>query len=180
LLRAVGELDVWKHCPRCCAAVEKSENRVECGNCGFRTYATSKPTASALCVDDRGRVLLARRAAEPFEGKWDLPGGFLEEREHPLDGLKRELREETGVDVEPGDFLGIWMDTYGADEAAPATLNMYWTAKTNGEPKASDDVAEFSWFGVDELPDRDEFAFANTYEVLSAWRGGSKTRNARG
>ena len=44
---------------------------------------------------------------------WDVPGGFLEEGEHPLDGLRRELREETGLEVEPVRFVGVWMDVYG-------------------------------------------------------------------
>ena len=77
------------------------------------TYASSKATVGALCIDDEGRVLLARRGAEPFRGRWDLPGGFLDEGEHPLDGVRREFREEGGVDVEPLEFLGVWIDEYG-------------------------------------------------------------------
>jgi len=71
---------------------------------------------------------LVRRVLEPFKGYWDLPGGFLEEGEHPLDGLKRELHEETALDIEPREFLGVWMDRYGGDSTAEATLNLYWLA----------------------------------------------------
>jgi 8-oxo-dGTP pyrophosphatase MutT (NUDIX family) len=109
--------------------------KVECPACGFRNYASSKPTASAVCVDDEGRVLLSKRAIPPDEGRWDLPGGFLEEGEHPLDGVRRELREEAGVEIEPLELLGIWMDRYGGDGSAAATLNLYWTARiVSGEP----------------------------------------------
>ena len=97
----VGELDQWKHCPRCGAEVEPGGGMVECGACGFRVYASSKPTASAVCLDDDGRVLLSRRGIDPFAGKWDFPGGFLDEEEHPLDCVRRELREEAGVEIEP-------------------------------------------------------------------------------
>lgn len=146
------------------------EQRVECPECGFVAYASSKATAGAL-VEDDGRVLLARRALEPFKGRWDIPGGFLEEGEHPRDGLRRELREETGLEVEPLDFLGVWMDRYGGDSTAEATLNLYWTARAvGGEPKAADDVDDLRWFEPDELPQPGELAFENVPLVLAAWQ----------
>ncbi|HEV8603312.1 MAG TPA: NUDIX domain-containing protein [Gaiellaceae bacterium] len=165
-------LDGWKFCPRCAAEVEldAEEGRVDCPSCGFRAYANSEPTASALCVDAQGRALLARRAGGPFEGCWDLPGGFLNEGEHPLDGVRRELKEETGVEIEPLDFLGVWMDRYSEDASGPATLNFYWTARiVEGEPEPEDDVAELRWFALDEIP-QDELAFRHLPDVISTWQ----------
>jgi ADP-ribose pyrophosphatase YjhB (NUDIX family) len=167
----VGELTGWEWCPRCKTNLDGDESRVECPECGFVFYASSKATAGALVVDDEGRVLLGRRRAQPFEGRWDIPGGFLEEGEHPLDGMRRELREETGLEVEPIEFLGIWMDRYGGDSTAESTLNLYWTARpVAGEPDPADDVSELRWFAPDELPGQDELAFENVPQVLSAWR----------
>lgn len=141
-----------------------------CPECGFVAYASSTPTASALCVDERGRVLLARRAHDPRRDLWDLPGGFLEEGEHPLEGLRRELREETGLEVEPRDFLGVFMDRYGGGDDAHATLNLVWTARIgSGEPEAADDVSELRWFGPEELPPESELAFRVVADALSAW-----------
>ena len=108
---SMGELEDWRFCPRCGADLAGVAARLACARCGFIVYASSKPTAGALCVDD-GRVLLARRAHPPFKGFWDIPGGFLDEGENPLDGLRRELKEETGLAVEPERFLGIWIDRY--------------------------------------------------------------------
>jgi 8-oxo-dGTP diphosphatase len=165
----MGELAEWHWCPRCREALRTDGSRVDCPACGFVAYASSKATAGALVVDG-GRVLLARRAREPFKGAWDIPGGFLEEGEHPLDGLRRELREETGLEVEPVDFLGIWMDRYGGDSTAEATLNLYWTARVvSGEPQPADDVDELHWFAPDELPAPDELAFVNVPLVLAEW-----------
>jgi ADP-ribose pyrophosphatase YjhB (NUDIX family) len=171
IVPTVGELDEWKHCPRCGSTqIEVAGGKGECPVCGFRAYASSKPTASAVCLDAEGRVLLSRRGEEPFKGMWDLPGGFLEEGEHPLDCLRRELREEGGVDIEPVAFLGIWIDKYGGDGSAQATLNLYWTARiVDGKPEPADDVAEFRWFPADEVP-LDELAFPHTRDVLSAVR----------
>jgi 8-oxo-dGTP diphosphatase len=170
-LHAVPELSRWKFCPVCGAETEIEEGRrAECLSCGYRAWASSKPTACAIVTDEQGRVLLARRAGEPFRGYWDLPGGFLEEGEHPLDALRRELREETGLEVEPGEFLGIWMDRYGDAEDAHATLNLYWSARVlSGEPQAADDVSELAWFSPDELPTAEELAF-HIGEALATWR----------
>jgi NAD+ diphosphatase len=170
LLPPVGVLRGWRWCPRCRAELRGDESRVECPDCGFVSYAGSSATAGALVVDGKGRVLLARRRAEPFRGRWDIPGGFLEEGEHPLDGLRRELHEETGLEVEPLDFLGAWMDRYGGDSTAEATLNLYWTARVvSGEPQPADDVDALQWFAADDLPGSDDLAFENVPLVLSTW-----------
>ena len=169
-LRCVSELDGWRLCPRCGAELERGEGRVRCTACSFIFYASSKPTASAVIAGDDERLLLSRRASEPFAGKWDLPGGFLEEREHPLDCLRRELREEAGIEFSAERFLGAWIDRYGHGPNAVATLNLYWSVSVAaGTPEAADDVAELRWFAADEVPE-DELAFEHIWEVLSAWR----------
>jgi ADP-ribose pyrophosphatase YjhB (NUDIX family) len=166
----MGELEGWTYCPRCRNRLAGDGGRLACADCGFVIYASSKPTAGALCVDD-GRVLLARRAVAPFQGFWDIPGGFLEEGEDPREGLRRELKEETGLEIEPERFVGIWIDRYGGDSTAEATLNLYWTATViGGEAVPADDVSELRWFDRDELPAPDELAFENVPLALAAWR----------
>lgn len=165
----MGVLQGWKYCPRCRAATRGDEQRVECPECGFVAYANPVPTATAVIADSEGRVLLGRRALEPDKGLWDLPGGFVDEGEHPLDALKRELREETALEIEPGEFLGIWMDRYGYDAPSASTLNLYWTAQVvAGDARAADDVAELRWFPPDEIP-WDDLAFEVNEKVLSTW-----------
>lgn len=167
----MSELDGWVACPRCRADLQRDAERVGCPRCGFVAYGNPKPTATAVCVDDAGRVLLTRRAVEPSIGAWDLPGGFVDEFEHPLDALRRELREETGLEIEPLTLLGIWMDEYGGDSTAESTLNLFWTARVvGGEPQAADDVSELRWFARDELPPAGELAFRCVSLALDAWR----------
>ena len=163
----VGELDQWKYCPRCAGEIEVDRGRAECPSCGFRTYASSKPTASAVCEDDEGHFLLSRRGVDPFKGKWDFPGGFLDEDEHPLDALRRELAEETGLEVEPTEWFGAFMIRYGDEPDARWVLNLVWRAQVvGGEEHAADDVSELRWFAPAELPPLDEVAMA---EPLRAW-----------
>ena len=166
----MGELDQWRHCPRCSEPIDVANGKAACPSCGFVQYASSKPTVSAVCLDGEGRLLLARRGVEPHKDKWDLPGGFLEEDEEPLACLRRELREEAGVEIEPLELLGVWLDRYDGDGAAQTTLNLYWTARiVSGTPKPDDDVAELRWFAQDELP-VEELAFRHTGQVIAALR----------
>ena len=170
IVAVVAELDDWNHCPRCAASVRAEAGKVECGACGFVTYAGSKPTASALVADGDGRVMLSRRARDPAAGRWDLPGGFVEEGEHPLDALHRELREEAGIEIGETQFVGIFIDRYRFGGRDVSTLNVYYGARiAGGTPEPNDDVAELRFFAPDEIP-TDELAFAHLPDVLSAWR----------
>jgi ADP-ribose pyrophosphatase YjhB (NUDIX family) len=148
-----------------------ADGRAECSACGFVAYANAAPTACALVNDDSGRLLLARRAIEPYRGRWDIPGGFLEEGEHPLDAVRRELREETGLEIEPKEFFGAWLDRYGDEPDAQWTLNLFWRADVVGGDEApADDVSELCWFAREELPPPPELAFTTVVDVLRAWQ----------
>ena len=148
----------------CGEAIEKVEDRAECRACGYIGYANAVPAAEAVCFDEHGRVLLGRRAWDPGAGMWDLPGGFLHEREHPLDGLRREVREETMLEIEPGDFLGHWLEPYDGR----IVLCLAWSASARGQARAGDDLVEVRWFGPNELPPPEALAFSHYPEVLSA------------
>jgi 8-oxo-dGTP diphosphatase len=159
------QLAEWRVCPRCLTPLEHAEGSVCCPSCGLEEYANPAPTASAVIRDGEGRILLARRAADPGAGLWDLLGGFMDEGEDPLETLRRELREETGLEAQLGAYLGGLPDRYGAD--GPWTVNLYWESSlAPGESQPADDVAELAWFPADALPPRSEFAFANTVELL--------------
>ena len=164
----MGELAGWKFCPRCAGPLAAVANAVECHACGLTVYAKPAPAICALVVDEEGRVLLGRRAHEPAAGRWDVLGGFMHEDEQPLDTLRREIREETGLEVEPVDFVAAVTDRYG--EGGHYTLNLCWTARVvGGEEEASDDVSALRWFAPDELPPREELAFPNSAELLEIW-----------
>ena len=160
-------------CSACGAALPHGPP-VGCGSCGARHWLDAKPCAGAALARD-GRLLLVRRAHEPWRGRWDVPGGFCDPGEHPIETAERELREETGVRVRVTGFLGIWLDEYRAGRAGSPpkpTLNIYYHAVPVGGPAAAPDpreVAELGWFGPGELPS--EVAFpGHVPRVLAAWR----------
>lgn len=166
----MGILDGWRFCPRCAAELTGDATAVACAACGFRSWANSVPGAQAVIERD-GRALLGRRAHEPSAGRWDLPGGFLDEGEHPLEGLRREVLEETGLELIVGDFLGFWLEAYGGR----SVLCITWLATVlRGEPTAGDDLVELRWFGRDELPGAGELAFPSFVEILALWASGGR------
>jgi 8-oxo-dGTP diphosphatase len=159
----VGALDGWRFCPMCAEAIERADDRVVCARCGFVGYANSVPAAEAVCFDAQGRVLLGRRGVDPGAGLWDLPGGFLHENEHPLDALRREVHEETALELEAPAFLGFWLEPYDGR----IVLCLTWTAGVTGEARPGDDLVELHWFAGDELPGPAELAFSHYPEALS-------------
>ncbi|MFA5191534.1 MAG: NUDIX hydrolase [Verrucomicrobiia bacterium] len=161
-----------KFCPACgraLAPATEPHRSQKCELCGAEHFRNSKPCAGALVVRG-GRVLLVRRAIEPFKGHWDTPGGFLHENEHPEVGARREILEETGLHVRLVGLFGIYMDCYGGDDADEWTLNIYYIAEPmdDAEPRAADDASEIGWFAPDALPAT--MAFKHERQVLEDWR----------
>ena len=112
-------------------------------------------------------MLLVRRAVEPAKDLWDLPGGFLEMGEPPLDGMLREVKEETGLEVHVLSLLGVYIDRYEFQGEKFFTLNHYYVVEPiGGTLRADDDVDAFEWFDLDSLPADDKFAFAHGRIVL--------------
>ena len=166
----VAILAGWQFCPRCQADLTRLDGRVECASCGFVRYANPVPAVAALVVDADRRLLLGRRAFEPDAGMWDTIGGFVDEEEDVHDALQREVLEETGLEVEVGDFVGAFSDRYGSADDAPTALNLVFEARVlGGEPQPADDVSELAWFTRDALPADDELAFRWIGKALRRW-----------
>jgi ADP-ribose pyrophosphatase YjhB (NUDIX family) len=121
-------------------------------------------------LDEGGRVLLARRGVEPFRGLWDTPGGFVAPGETLEDAVRRELREEAGVEVEVVRLVATVPDVYG--DGGDPTINAFFECRlTAGDPQPDDDVAELRWFDPGELPQPGELAFDCVRTALAVWRG---------
>lgn len=105
-----------------------------------------------------GRVILIRRATEPLKGEWSIPGGLVELGEKLLDAVKREVLEETGLIVEPGEVLelfdSIWRDENGRCHYHYVPVD-YLCRLTGGTLEAASDVSEARWVAEEELADFD-------------------------
>jgi len=158
-----------------CGAKLAAPPPVQCEECGAEHWRNAKPCAGALVVRD-GKLLLLRRVIEPWAGTWDIPGGFCDPLEHPIETAAREVMEETGLRVRITGFLGMWLDTYGdpygQGDDQTITLNAYYhaTPVDLSEPVPHPSEAdEATWFRPGELPDNIAFA-THAKTVLAAWR----------
>lgn len=93
--------DCFRYCPACAhPALDRPDPvSITCPECGFRFFFNAASAAAAIVVNGAGEVLFTRRAREPAQGKLDLPGGFIDPYETAEDGIRRELREELGIEV---------------------------------------------------------------------------------
>ena len=101
----------------------------------------------------QGRVLLIRRGKEPLYGRWVVPGGTVELGE-PLDeALVRELREETGLEVEPLELITVFdrIQRDGGRVLYHYVIVDYLCRWISGEARAASDALEVAWAAPDEL-----------------------------
>lgn len=112
------------------------------------------------------RALVTRRGIEPEKGRWDVPGGFLGTGEEPIEGLRRELREELGIEVDVAvtDCVSMVPHPYGPEGDFVLALG-FLARFRSGDPRAADDVAEFRWVDAPEL-DALEFAWEHDRELV--------------
>ncbi len=104
-------------------------------------------------IKSKWHILLIKRGRYPFEGRWAIPGGFLEIDEELETAAARELQEETGLSGIPLKQ----MQTFGKCGRDPrgrmiTVTFMGITPKDNNKIKAGDDAASAKWFDIDHLP----------------------------
>lgn len=100
------------------------------------------------------KVLLIKRANEPFKDSWAIPGGFLDLNETLLSAAKRELEEETGIRVPSLTPIGVY-DSVNRDPRGRVITHVFAhiiTDKKDYTPKAGDDAREAKFFPINKLP----------------------------
>ena len=101
-------------------------------------------SAAGIVTNEAGEVLLLKHVLRPSSG-WGLPGGFINAREHPDEGLRREICEETGLEL--NDLRLVHART------VERHIEMIFIARAVGKPEVkSSEITELGWFNVDAMP----------------------------
>ncbi len=159
-----------KYCPKCATELvwrrDGERQRPTCPACGFVFYFNPVVGAGVLVEVER-RVVLVRRGVEPKRGLWCLPAGYVEADERAEEAAVREVREETGLEVELDGMLGVY--TFG-HEPPTGVLILYAAHTVGGELRAGDDAQEVRAFAPEDLPADDQIAFRTHLQALRDWR----------
>jgi ADP-ribose pyrophosphatase YjhB (NUDIX family) len=126
---------VWRHLP---GFVRRRLVRT-----GQRRFTV---TTGALIFDEQDRILLLEHVFRP-DGGWGIPGGFLSKGEQPEAGLRRELREEIGIELADVEML------FARALSRPKQIEIYFRARAVGRPEpCSFEIKSAGWFSLDNLP----------------------------
>lgn len=95
------------------------------------------------------KILLIKRGNEPFKDYWALPGGYIEWDEEAEETVRKEVKEEVGLDVTKMTLL----NAYTKPERDPEQkITLAYIVETKDTPHAGDDAKAYQWFALDNLP----------------------------
>ena len=157
----------YKYCPTCKGKLTRSliddKWLLNCKKCGFIFWNNPKPVVSTLIEKD-GKVLMLKRAKEPFKNYWVLPGGFVDYDEEPDEAAVRETKEEIGLNVYVESVASVYRI---GDDPIGVHIDIVYFGKAEGEPKLDmKDFTECRYFLPNKLPE--EIAYKHR-EVIIDW-----------
>lgn len=132
---------------------------------GRQNISISTDSVIFFMKDSKLQILLVKRKADPYKGKWALPGGFLEEMEALEEGAKRELKEETGLQIHELKQIRAFGAPHRDPRGRTITIAFWGEIFSEEKIKGNDDAADADWFPVEQLP---ELAFDHKLIVEEA------------
>lgn len=137
-------------------------------------YSNPIPTVDVILQRD-SKVLMVRRKKDPFKDRLALPGGFVNEGETVEEAMKRESIEETSLEVEPVDILGVYSDPKRDPRKHIVTV-VFIGIIVGGSSRAGDDAASIEWVKIADIK-RQQIAFDHAQILYDycQWRNSGGT-----
>jgi mutator protein MutT len=166
-------LDIFRFCPRCGSdrfGINDFKSK-KCADCGFVYYFNPLAATVGIITNGKGEILVARRAKEPAKGTLDLPGGFCDSYETAEEGVIREIKEETGLNVESTRYLFTIPNIYHYSGMELHTMDMFFHCKVKDTERliADDDVADLRWVEIEQL-DAAEFGLQSIRNSIQRFK----------
>ncbi len=157
----------FHYCPICghklVEGIKDGRKRKFCPFCGFVDYKNPLPSVAIVGIKNN-RVLLIKRGREPHKGLWTPPSGFIEYGESPEDAGLRELKEETGMQGEIKQLLGV--HSHNSYIYGNILVIIYYAEITNGKLRAGDDAEDARFFELNKVPDMKFQCFHESLEKV--------------
>ena len=148
-------LELFRYCPKCGSELfeEHNEKSKHCTSCGFTYYQNPSSATAAFVLNSKGELLVVRRGKEPAKDTLDLPGGFVDNNESGEQGVIREIKEETGLDIKEVEYLFSIPNIYRYSGMDIHTLDMFYLchADEGAEILAADDAVACSWIPLRQV-----------------------------
>ena len=152
-------------CEQCGARLSKKKVdhkvRPHCNSCGFIVFEDPK-VAVAVLVQIKNKLVLVKRDINPYIGHWSFPSGYVDRSENVESEAIREVREETGLDVELIKLLGVY-----SQNDNPVILIVYTGNMEGGKLQALDEVQEVGLFPLNNLP---ELPFPSDNQIIEDYK----------
>jgi 8-oxo-dGTP diphosphatase len=117
----------------------------------LKEYKNPIPTVDAI-IQNSSSILLIKRSKDPYKNQFALPGGFVNKGETIEEAIKREVYEETSLEVHPIDILGVYSDPKRDPRGHMMTV-VFIVLVIRGNPSAGDDAKEISWISIEKIND---------------------------
>ena len=163
----------YRFCPRCGAAAAKPPEHpvFTCPACGFVLFFNPSIAAAALIFNPEGKILVVRRAKDPGRGKLAFPGGFIDAEETAEQAVRREVREEVGMELDRIEYLGSFPNRYPYRGVTYIVLDFFFLAWTReaGKIAAPGEVQALYWTDPGSIRS-DDLAFTSLQQAWGYFR----------
>ena len=158
-------VDAFVYCIKCGAPTINEGLVRECPKCKLIRYIGPYPATGAL-ITERNKLLLVKRGGEPAKDTWDLPGGFIKPVESAEESIRREIKEELGVNVVKIEYFNSKYDRYeysGVEDFIFVVNFKVEIEKT--EIECQDDISDYKYFDLSKIP-YNEIYFPSIIETI--------------
>lgn len=152
----VSKKQRFYYCPKCGGKLFYQQHtgedcaRLNCQSCQYIMYENPVVGVAAIILNEHGQILLGRRTGGKYPGLWCIPCGYVEYDEDVYDAIRREIKEETNLDIEPVKVFTVLSNFHDPEKHSVGIW--FWVQVTGGDLLAGDDLDQVAWFDLSAPP----------------------------